>query len=295
MKAYQEKKNRFVAIKLMIVTSSDVHEDQILEYQKRGLIESQYVLENYDQLYDKDNQFQFIISKFCEKGNLFDYFLQNKNSLTNDIILNFCTQIIQGVIAIHDKNIVHSDLKPQNILINEDYQIKICDLGLSQFLKEQKSETFSKGGSYCYRAPEQDKGVLIKQCDVFGIGCIMCFLSNIQITILIATDIKNEKFPPIENSTFPELTSLAYQMMKKEPKKRINLNDCLEKLKQIQNNMTKNSTKHELTQESEVKCESQFKDGKSDVKRSQLIQIKNFVKSRRRRYLKQTVKQEVYL
>ncbi|KAL4445510.1 hypothetical protein ABPG74_004584 [Tetrahymena malaccensis] len=235
MKAYESQNSlKILAIKLIIVTDADILKDNIQEYQKSLLIKHPCVIRNYQQLYDDENEFYFIISEFCQKGNLFNYFKQN--SLTHEEILKICNQIIEGVIALHDKNIIHSDLKPQNILISSDNQIKICDLGMSKQLLGSKSYTVAKRGSLDYMAPEQIQGILNKQCDIYAVGCIICFLLNLDIFGLNLINIKKGIFPTIEDSSIKELASLAFKMMEVEPKNRINLQNCLLQLKQIQNN-----------------------------------------------------------
>ncbi|KAL4493940.1 hypothetical protein ABPG72_021957 [Tetrahymena utriculariae] len=164
-------RNRVVAIKLMIVTDSDILKDNIQEYQKCLLIKHPNVVKNYQQLFDEENECYFIILEFCELGNLYNYF--QENSLTYQEILQICSQIIEGIIAVHEKNIIHSDLKPQNILLASNCQIKICDLGMSKQLLGSKSHTVAKGGSLDFMAPEQVEGKLSKQCDVYAIGCII--------------------------------------------------------------------------------------------------------------------------
>ncbi|KAL4445509.1 hypothetical protein ABPG74_004583 [Tetrahymena malaccensis] len=264
MKAYESQNSlKILAIKLIIVTDADILKDNIQEYQKSLLIIHPCVIRNYQQLYDDENEFYFIISEFCQKGNLFNYFKQN--SLTYEEILKICNQIIEGVIALHDKNIIHSDLKPQNILINSDNQIKICDFGMSKYLL---SYIVAKRGSLDYMAPEQIQGILNKQCDIYAVGCIICFLLNLDIFELNLINIKKGIFPSIEDPSIKELASLAFKMMEVEPKNRISLQDCLLMLQKIQN---KNANKS--TNQNQVKqylngdiYQGQFKEDKKNGK-----------------------------
>ncbi|KAL4445507.1 hypothetical protein ABPG74_004581 [Tetrahymena malaccensis] len=263
MKAYDsQNNNRVVAIKLTTVTNSETLMDNIKEYQKSLLITHPCIVRNYKQLFDEENELFFIISEFCQKGNLFNYFKQN--SITQEEIIRICNQIIEGVRALHDKNIIHSDLKPQNILISSDNQIKICDFGMSKQLLGSKSHTVAKGGSLDYMAPEQIQGILKKECDIYSVGCIICFLLKLNIFGLNFINIKKGIFPSIEDPSIKELASLAFKMMEVEPKNRISLQDCLLMLQKIQNNNPNKSQK-----ENEVKqyqngdtYQGQFKDGK---------------------------------
>ncbi|EAR84711.1 tyrosine kinase domain protein (macronuclear) [Tetrahymena thermophila SB210] len=254
MKAFDSQNNKkFVAIKLIIVTNIDILKDNIQEYQKCLLINHPNVVKNYQQLYDQENECQFIITEFCQKGNLFNFFKQN--NIKKEEIIEICSQIIEGLIAIHDKNIVHSDLKPQNILINNDDKIKICDLGMSKQLLGSQSQTISKGGSLDYMSPEQIEGKISKQSDIYSVGCIICFLCNINIFGLNLVNIKKGIFPSIQETSYKELVNLAFQMMSVEPKNRIQLQDCLDQLKLIKKS---NSDNQKRKQEIIVK---QFQNG----------------------------------
>lgn len=50
----------------------------------------------------------------------------------------------------HSLSMIHGDLKPQNILITNDHQIKVCDLGLSKVLNRTKDQTITNGGTILY-------------------------------------------------------------------------------------------------------------------------------------------------
>ncbi|KAL4476421.1 hypothetical protein ABPG74_010154 [Tetrahymena malaccensis] len=227
--------NRFVAIKLQIITDSDILKDSIQEYQNCLLVNHPNVIKIYQQLYDEENQCYFTVSEFCELGNLYNYFF--KNNLTQLEILQICIQLIEGITAIHEKNIVHSDLKPQNILISTDSQIKICDLGISQQQLASTSHIDAQGGSIDYMAPEQVEGRLSKQCDTYAIGCIICFLCKVNIFGLNALSIKRGIFPSLEQIQLKELACLAFKLMDIDPSKRICLKNCLIQLKQFKSNI----------------------------------------------------------
>ena len=55
-----------------------------------------------------------------------------------------------GVKTIHKANIIHIDLKPENIFIDESYKIKIWDFGVSKILKTYKGYASSKAGTFQY-------------------------------------------------------------------------------------------------------------------------------------------------
>ena len=104
--------------------------------------------------------------------NLYLWRLNNKPSI-NEVKL-LMVQILKGVKFLHDKNIVHGDLKPENIVFsdNEYKNLKIADLGNSMYTNELNK--YSLLQTRYYRAPEvilqtnKDKGI-----DIWSIGCII--------------------------------------------------------------------------------------------------------------------------
>ncbi|KAA6375263.1 MAG: hypothetical protein EZS28_029209, partial [Streblomastix strix] len=82
--------------------------------------------------------------------------------------------MVQAFAAIHSNDILHRDMKPQNILIGQDGKIKICDFGESKVLNPDQSRHLTDVGTYQYRSYEMQIGIGFSQCsDVFGIGIVM--------------------------------------------------------------------------------------------------------------------------
>lgn len=113
--------------------------------------------------------------------------IRSGQALTNAHIQYFLYQILRGCKYIHSANVVHRDLKPGNLLVNADCELKICDLGLSRAFERstmpnQGEESVSHLTEYVatrwYRAPEimlsfKRYGTAI---DVWSIGCILAEL-----------------------------------------------------------------------------------------------------------------------
>ena len=111
--------------------------------------------------------------------------IYSKQPLSDSHYQYFIYQLIAGVNYLHSANVIHRDLKPQNILVNKDCQIKICDFGLGRGLPEEGDGTDDGSGNLTeyvttrwYRAPE----VILcpsqysKAMDIWSIGCIFAEL-----------------------------------------------------------------------------------------------------------------------
>jgi serine/threonine protein kinase len=75
------------------------------------------------------------------------------NSVDGRQALQMFLGLMDGLSHIHDRSFVHLDLKPDNVLIDDEGTVKIADFGLSQYLVD--GETISKGGTRAYSSPEQ--------------------------------------------------------------------------------------------------------------------------------------------
>ena len=76
--------------------------------------------------FEKDG-FLYIILEYIKNGNLFEY--MNKQNMSLDQILSYFYQIVSAINYLHKKNILHRNIKPENVLIENDKKVKLCDFG----------------------------------------------------------------------------------------------------------------------------------------------------------------------
>ena len=138
-----------------------------------------------------------IIMEFGGDSNLKKFIEKRGDKLIDeDIISKIIIQICFGLKEIHSKEIMHKDLTPENIFIDEtnDYKIKIGDFGIST--KEKTSKDF-EGKSY-YQAPEMLKGEEYNnKIDIYALGCIMYELFTLNVYYInknIDNDVKKIDF-----------------------------------------------------------------------------------------------------
>lgn len=102
--------------------------------------------------------------------------IHSKNVLSNDHMQYFLYQILRGLKYIHSADVIHRDLKPPNLLVNENCDLKICDLGLARGVDNSAVLTEYVVTRW-YRAPEvMVASEYSKQIDVWSVGCIFAEL-----------------------------------------------------------------------------------------------------------------------
>jgi serine/threonine protein kinase len=96
-------------------------------------------------------------------------------SLPIDEIINYATQIAEGLEAAHKKGIVHRDIKSQNIMITENHKIKIMDFGLAKIKGgTQLTKMGATVGTLAYMSPEQARGEEVDQrTDIWAFGVVI--------------------------------------------------------------------------------------------------------------------------
>ena len=100
-----------------------------------------------------DEGYMLIIMEYINGGNLFS-FVKKRRKLSEKTAKFLFRQIIQGIKYIHSQNIVHRDIKLENIIIDFNNNVKICDFGIGKILKHSDELINEKCGTPMYMAPE---------------------------------------------------------------------------------------------------------------------------------------------
>src|SRR5215213_8302892 len=101
--------------------------------------------------------------------------IKREGKLPLDETVRICTAIASGLDAMHSEGLIHRDVKPANILLDDEGTPFICDFGLA---KDRDASVLTKAGqalgSMDYMAPEQIRGEDVSaQSDVYALGCVM--------------------------------------------------------------------------------------------------------------------------
>ena len=133
--------------------------------------------------------------------------------------------VCQGLKYAHSQDIIHCDLKPGNIMINENGVAKVMDFGVAKKAIEGETGARTVAGTPAYMAPEQQKGFMRKQSDVYSLAlCLYEALMGQVPWSVKGFDIATKKvYPPskLAPNIPPEVDKLMDDALKEDPKERI--------------------------------------------------------------------------
>jgi serine/threonine protein kinase len=105
------------------------------------------------------------------KGTDLESMLDKKDKLEIKTALRYFRQVLSALEFAHRHLVIHRDIRPSNILINEEDNVKVTDFGTSTLLNERHYAT-TKIGSPPYMAPEQFEGRAVLASDIYSAGCL---------------------------------------------------------------------------------------------------------------------------
>ena len=155
----------------------------------------------------EDKKYILIIMEYINGGNLFS-FVKKRRKLSEKTAKFLFKQIIEGIKHIHQHNIVHRDIKLENILIDINNNIKICDFGIGKILSSDKELLYDQCGTPMYMAPEiflssKKNGYEGPPVDIWSSGIAL----YIMLSGTLPFDINKKIFKNKENNLNDSLTS----------------------------------------------------------------------------------------
>ena len=176
------------------------------------------------------NDTQYLIFEFCENRDL-SHLIAKRKKLKEIEVQYYITQLIQALIHLHDRNIVHRDLKLGNIFLTGKMELKLGDFGLAKKLSFRDEKISEMVGTPAYMAPEilENKGYSL-EVDIWSLGVIMYYL----IIGKLPFNKKNQEDIKSVSYTFPKKAiisraakNLIEQILVKDPKERPSLKQIL--------------------------------------------------------------------
>ena len=200
----------------------------------------------------EDKEVYCLVMEFAQNGSLEDYYKNYKQNfsdkehftpLDQNIIIKIFKQILNGLKYLHKRNIIHRDIKPDNILLDEENNVKISDFGIAAILRdnfdEDTEETLiSKGtqaGRKDYVCPEIEEGKEYDYgADLYSLGLTMLFLMSYENPIKIKNGCRNINFFSMNYIYNVYLRRLVIKMLNYDINKRPSARDILDELEIIE-------------------------------------------------------------
>lgn len=167
--------NRFVAIKVLrdsLEGEKQVVSNFIKEAQSSASLTHNNIVSVYD--VGEEGGLNYMVMEYVD-GITLKAYIKEKGALPWQEACDFAIQIGQGINEAHLQNIIHRDIKPQNILMTKDKELKVTDFGIA---KAVASETTVVGGtalgSVHYISPEQARGGFTDvRSDIYSLGIVL--------------------------------------------------------------------------------------------------------------------------
>ena len=166
----------------------------------------------------KKTKIFYKIEELCENGELFDYIYKLKQGFTEEISAKIFAKILHAVKILHEKNIVHCDIKPENILLGNDFEPKLIDFGYSKYINKENNNNnntnntinnivYGNEGSESYSSPEIRRNFMSGydgvKSDIFSLG-VLLFVITVGRFPFISCEYSDEKYGLIMDKKYEE-------------------------------------------------------------------------------------------
>jgi eukaryotic-like serine/threonine-protein kinase len=232
---------RTVAVKILReVYSSDPKFVTRFQREARAasLLQHPNIVQVFD--YGQSGESYYIVMEFVEGTDLRRY-LKHHGKLSSERAAVIAHDVALGLGAAHKRGIVHRDVKPQNIMLNDDDLVKLTDFGIASVYKDADAERLTTTGmtlgTVQYYAPEQAQGEVVSpSADIYALGIVMYEMlagrTPFEGDTPVAVAMKHIQDIPERPSRFnpniaPALENIIMRCLEKDPRDRYRDGDAL--------------------------------------------------------------------
>ena len=179
----------------------------------------------------EDEGLPYIVMEYVRGKTLKDL-VKERGKLTNEETIKIGVKISEALFYAHSNNLIHRDIKPQNVLIRENNALKVADFGIAR-IQDQGTVTLGGSnilGSVHYISPEQARGLHItKKADIYSLGICLYematgevpFEGDSPVSVAIKHIQENPVSPRMKNHKIsPALEEVILKAISKEPEAR---------------------------------------------------------------------------
>ncbi|NWW49204.1 NEK4 kinase, partial [Pedionomus torquatus] len=189
----------------------------------------------YRESWQGEDGLLYIVMGFCEGGDLYHKLKEQKGRLLpENQVVEWFVQIAMALQYLHEKHILHRDLKTQNVFLTRTNIIKVGDLGIARVLENQYDMASTLIGTPYYMSPElfSNKPYNYKS-DVWALGCCVYEMATLKhafnakdMNSLVYRIIEG-KLPPMPKDYSPQLIEIIRTMLSKKPEERPSVKSIL--------------------------------------------------------------------
>ena len=234
-RAFDQKKNRVVAIKVLR-PEYESDEEFVRRFSREAEAASKVSHENIVNMLDVgiDGDMRYIVMEYVD-GQTLKEMIRQRGTIHPDTAIRMTIRILAAVDHAHRNGIVHRDIKPQNILVDNQGRVKVADFGIARLKAAQTTATEegSNGsvlGSVHYFSPEQARGeVADEKSDLYSVGVVMYEMLTGQVPFdgetSVSVALKHVNEPPRSMRDHQEgiskaLDEVVMRALCKDPAKR---------------------------------------------------------------------------
>jgi serine/threonine protein kinase/Tol biopolymer transport system component len=240
-RARDERLGRDVALKLIRPASSE-NPDHLRRFEQEARAAAALNHPNIVAIYDVgfNDGSPYIVCELLQGKTLRQRLAEG--ALPPRLAIDYSLQIVQGLIAAHDRRIVHRDLKPENLFVTSDGRVKILDFGVAKLQSApedagrsvEELTTVTKNGvvvgTVAYMSPEQLRGKTVDhRSDIFSVGAILyemltahrAFRGETEVDTITAVLKENPPEINLEQASVPlSFQQIVRHCLEKEPENR---------------------------------------------------------------------------
>jgi serine/threonine-protein kinase len=171
----------------------------------------------------------YIAMEFLE-GRSLDSVVREEAPLAPERAIEITDQVLRAARFAHRRNVVHRDLKPHNVIIDDEGRVKVTDFGIARAGASEITQTGSIMGTARYLSPEQAQGQAVgARSDLYAVGIMLYELLTGTVPFegdsVVAIALRHLSEPPRPPSTFvptisPSLDAIVMRALEKDPERR---------------------------------------------------------------------------
>ena len=176
-----------------------------------------------------------IVMDYCAGGDLYQRLKRQKGVLlAEDRVLDWFTQMCLGLKHVHDRKVLHRDLKTQNVFMTADGRCKLGDFGVSKVLSGTTQLAQTAVGTPYYLSPEIcENKAYDNKSDIWSLGCVLYELCTLQHPFegaslkLLIVKILRGNYAPVSSRYSRAIRDVIAQMLQRDPARRPSVNEIL--------------------------------------------------------------------